>query len=155
MSLRINDTAPDFTLPAHTGAQTRLYDLLGERALVLFFYPKDNTAGCTREAVDYTRLAKKFQDLGVTVIGVSKDTVASHDKFKSKHKLKLTLASDSETALAQAYGVWIEKNLYGRKSMGMERATFLIDGTAKIRAIWRKVKVDGHAEAVLAAVKDL
>lgn len=154
MDLKPGDKAPAFKLTTDGGGHVSLADLEGQ-PVVLYFYPKDNTAGCTREAVDYTRLAKKFQDLGVAVIGVSKDTVASHDKFKDKHKLKLTLASDPETALAQAYGVWIEKSLYGRKSMGMERATFLIDGSAKIRAIWRKVKVDGHAEAVLAAAKDL
>ena len=154
MDLKPGDKAPAFKLATDGGGHVSLADLKGQ-PVVLYFYPKDNTAGCTREAVDYTRLAKKFQDLGVAVIGVSKDTVASHDKFKDKHKLKLTLASDSETALAQAYGVWIEKNLYGRKSMGMERATFLIDGTAKIRAIWRKVKVNGHAEAVLTAAQEL
>ena len=154
MDLKPGDKAPAFKLATDGGGHVSLADLKGQ-SVVLYFYPKDNTAGCTREAVDYTRLAKKFQDLGVAVIGVSKDTVASHDKFKDKHKLKLTLASDSETALAQAYGVWIEMNLYGRKSMGMERATFLIDGTAKIRAIWRKVKVNGHAEAVLTAAQEL
>jgi peroxiredoxin Q/BCP len=154
MDLKPGDKAPAFKLATDGGGQVSLADLKGQ-PVVLYFYPKDNTSGCTREAVDFTRLAKKFQDLGVAVVGVSKDSVASHDKFKDKHKLQLTLASDPETELAQAYGVWIEKNLYGRKSMGMERATFLIDGSAKIRAIWRKVKVDGHAEAVLAAVKDL
>jgi thioredoxin-dependent peroxiredoxin len=154
MDLKPGDKAPAFKLATDGGGQVTLAGLKGQ-PVVLYFYPKDNTPGCTREAVDYTRLAKMFHDLGVMVIGVSKDSVASHDKFKDKHKLKLTLASDPDTELAQAYGVWIEKNLYGRKSMGIERATFLIDGSAKIRAIWRKVKVDGHAEAVLAAVKDL
>jgi peroxiredoxin Q/BCP len=154
MDLKPGDKAPAFKLATDGGGQVSLADLKGQ-PVVLYFYPKDNTSGCTREAVDFTRLAKKFQDLGVAVVGVSKDSVASHDKFKDKHKLKIILASDPETELAHAYGVWIEKNLYGRRSMGMERATFLIDRTAKIRAIWRKVKVDGHAEAVLAAVKDL
>jgi thioredoxin-dependent peroxiredoxin len=154
MDLKPGDKAPTFKLATDGGGQVSLAGLKGQ-PVVLYFYPKDNTSGCTREAVDFTQHAKKFQNLGVVVIGVSKDTVASHDKFKDKHKLKLTLASDPETKLAQAYGVWIEKNLYGRKSMGMERATFLIDGSAKIRAIWHKVKVDGHAEAVLAAAKEL
>lgn len=154
MDLKPGDKAPTFTLATDGGGQVSLAGLKGH-PVVLYFYPKDNTSGCTREAVDFTQHAKKFQNLGVVVIGVSKDTVASHDKFKGEHKLKLTLASDPETKLAQAYGVWIEKNLYGRKSMGMERATFLIDGSAKIRAIWHKVKVDGHAEAVLAAAKEL
>ncbi len=154
MDLKPGDKAPAFKLATDNGGQVSLAGLKGH-PVVLYFYPKDNTSGCTREAVDFSYLAKKFQNMGVAVIGISKDTVASHDKFKDKHELKITLASDPETAVAQAYGVWIEKNLYGRKSMGMERATFLIDGTAKIRVIWRKVKVDGHAEAVLAAAKDL
>ena len=152
MDLEPGDKAPAFNLATDGGGKVSLAGLKG-MPFVLYFYPKDNTSGCTLEAQDFTKLAKKFQDIGVAVIGVSKDSVTSHDRFKAKHKLKLTLASDPETALAQAYGVWIEKSLYGRKYMGMDRATFLIDKTAKIRAIWRKVKVAGHAEAVLAAAK--
>ena len=152
MDLEPGDKAPAFNLASDGGGKVSLAGLKGT-PFVLYFYPKDNTSGCTLEAQDFTKLAKKFQDLGVAVIGVSKDSVASHDRFKDKHKLKLTLASDPETTVAQAYGVWIEKSLYGRKYMGMDRATFLIDKTAKIRAIWRKVKVAGHAEAVLAAAK--
>jgi len=152
MDLKPGDNAPAFDLATDGDGRVSLAGLKGA-PFVLYFYPKDNTSGCTVEAQDFTKLAKKFQDLGIAVIGVSKDSVASHDRFKAKHKLKLSLASDPETALAQAYGVWIEKSLYGRKYMGMDRATFLIDKIAKIRAIWRKVKVAGHAEAVLAAAK--
>ena len=152
MDLEPGDKAPAFNLATDGGGKVSLAGLKG-MPFVLYFYPKDNTSGCTLEAQDFTKLAKKFQDIGVAVIGVSKDSVTSHDRFKAKHKLKLTLASDPETAMAQSYGVWIEKSLYGRKYMGMDRATFLIDKTAKIRAIWRKVKVAGHAEAVLAAAK--
>ena len=152
MDLEPGDKAPAFNLATDGDAKVSLAGLR-DTPFVLYFYPKDNTSGCTLEAQDFTKLAKKFQDLGIAVIGVSKDSVASHDRFKAKHKLKLSLASDPEAALAQAYGVWIEKSLYGRKYMGMDRATFLIDKTAKIRAIWRKVKVVGHADAVLAAAR--
>jgi thioredoxin-dependent peroxiredoxin len=154
MDLKPGDKAPAFKLATDGGGEVSLAALKG-KPFVLYFYPKDNTSGCTREAVDFSQLYRKFQDLGVTVVGVSKDTTASHDRFKEKHTLKLTLGSDPETKLAQAYGVWIEKSLYGRKYMGMDRATFLVDGSGKIRAIWRKVRVEGHAEAVLAAAKDL
>jgi len=135
-----------------SGGEIALSALKGS-PFVLYFYPRDNTPGCTTEALAFSELAKKFQDLGVIVIGLSKDSPQSHDRFKDKHKLKLTLASDPETKVAQDYGVWVEKTLYGRTSMGMERATFLIDGAGKIRAIWRKVKVSGHADAVLAAAR--
>lgn len=154
MDLKSGDKAPAFKLATDGGGEVSLSGLKGA-PVVLYFYPKDSTAGCTLEAVGFTKLAKKFQDLGVTVIGVSKDSVASHDRFKAKHRLKLTLASDEETKIAQAYGVWVEKSQYGRKFMGMERATFLIDKDGKVRQAWRKVKVDGHAEAVLAAAKAL
>jgi peroxiredoxin Q/BCP len=122
---------------------------------VLYFYPKDDTAGCTKEAVEFSENIKKFERLGLNVVGISKDTVASHDRFKTKYKLKLILASDPEIEAAQAYGVWGEKSLYGRKYMGMERATFLIDAKGVIREIWRKVRVPGHVEAVLTAAKSL
>ena len=152
MDLKPGDKAPAFKLATDGGGEISLSGLKG-KPFVVYFYPKDNTTGCTREAVDFTKLAKKFLDLGVAVIGVSKDDTASHDRFKTKHKLKLTLASDVETKVAQAFGVWVEKSQYGRKFMGMERSTFLVDSGSKIRAIWRKVKVDGHAEAVLAAAR--
>ncbi len=154
MDLKPGDKAPAFKLATDGGGEVSLAGLEG-KAFVLYFYPKDNTTGCTREALEFTKLAKKYQDLGVAVIGVSADSVASHERFITKHKLKLTLASDPETKVAQAYGVWGEKTLYGRKYMGMERATFLVDKAGTIREVWRKVKVDGHAEAVLAAAKTL
>ncbi len=154
MDLQPGDKAPAFKLATDGAGQVSLSGLMG-RPFVLYFYPKDNTSGCTKEAIEFTKLFKKFNDLGVALIGVSKDSVASHDKFKINHKLNLVLASDSDTKAAQAYGVWGEKSLYGRKYMGMERATFLVDAKGKIRQIWRKVKVPGHAEAVLAAAKSL
>lgn len=154
MDLKLGDKAPAFKLATDGGADISLSSLKGS-LVVLYFYPKDNTPGCTTEAIEFSALAKRFQALGAVVIGVSKDSVASHERFKDKHKLNITLASDPLTELAQAYGVWVEKKLYGRTSMGVERATFLIDRAGKIRAIWRKVKVNGHAEAVLAAAKAL
>jgi len=154
MDLKPGDKAPAFKLATDGGGEVSLSKLKGT-PFVLYFYPKDNTLGCTKEAIAFTALAKKFQALGVALVGVSKDSVASHDRFKSKHKLTLTLASDPESATAQQYGVWVEKSLYGRTYMGMERSTFLIDGSGKIRQLWRKVKVPGHAEAVLAAAKSL
>ncbi len=154
MDLKPGDKAPAFKLATDGGGEISLSRLKGA-PLVLYFYPKDNTSGCTREALEFTKLAKKFLDIGVMLVGISKDSTASHDRFKTKHKLKLTLASDPEAQAAQAYGVWVEKSLYGRTYMGMERATFLIDKGGKIREVWRKVKVEGHAEAVLAAAKAL
>jgi thioredoxin-dependent peroxiredoxin len=154
MDLKPGDKAPAFKLATDGDGEVSLAGLKGI-PFVLYFYPKDNTSGCTREALAFTETAGKFRKLGVTVIGVSKDSTTSHDRFKSKHELKLTLASDPEAKLARNYGVWVEKSLYGRKYMGMDRATFLIDKEGKIRAIWRKVKVEGHVEAVLAAVEAL
>lgn len=152
--LKVGDKAPDFTLPADSGAKVSLSQLKG-KSVVLYFYPKDDTSGCTAEAIAFTQNAKAFKAAGAVVVGVSKDSPASHDKFKSKHDLALTLASDEDTKLAQAYGVWVEKSMYGRRYMGMERATFLVDGKGIIRQIWHKVKVPGHAAEVLAAVKAL
>jgi len=154
MDLKPGDKAPAFRLATDGGGEVSLNALKGQ-PFVLYFYPKDDTSGCTKEAIDFTTAAKKFEALGVRLIGVSKDSAASHDKFKAKYKLKLTLASDPETETALAYGVWVEKSMYGRKYMGMERATFLVDAKGKIREIWRKVKVPGHAEAVLAAARSL
>ncbi len=121
--------------------------------MVLYFYPKDDTSGCTAEAIAFTQSQKAFKAAGAVVIGISKDSPASHDKFKAKHSLGVSLAADEDTRIAQAYGVWVEKSMYGRRYMGMERATFLIDGKGVIRQIWRKVKVNGHAAEVLAAAK--
>jgi peroxiredoxin Q/BCP len=154
MDLKPGDKAPSFKLATDGGGNISLSSLKGQ-PFVLYFYPKDDTAGCTKEAVGFSENLKKFERLGVNLVGVSKDSVASHDRFKAKYKLKLTLASDSELEAAQAYGVWGEKTLYGRKYMGMERATFLVDAKGVIREIWRKVKVPGHVEAVLAAAKGL
>ena len=154
MDLQPGDKAPAFKLSTDGAGEVSLSGLKG-CPFVLYFYPKDNTSGCTKEAIEFTRLFKKFSDLGIILIGVSKDSVASHDKFKANYRLSPTLASDPEAKTAQAYGVWGEKSLYGRKYMGMERATFLVDAKGKIRQIWRRVKVPGHAEAVLAAAKSL
>jgi len=152
--LKVGDKAPDFTLPADSSGTVSLGQLKG-KSVVLYFYPKDDTSGCTAEAIAFTQNAKSFKSAGAVVMGVSKDSPVSHDKFKSKHDLALTLASDEDTKVAQAYGVWVEKSMYGRRYMGMERATFLIDGKGIIRHIWHKVKVPGHAAEVLAAVKAL
>lgn len=154
MDLKPGDKAPNFRLATDGGGDISLPKLKG-RPFVLYFYPKDDTAGCTKEAVGFSENIKKFDKLGVNLVGASKDSVASHDRFKTKYGLKLTLASDPDVATAKAYGVWVEKSLYGRKYMGMERATFLIDGKGVVREIWRKVKVAGHVEAVLAAAKAL
>ena len=154
MDLKPGDKAPAFKL-ATDGAGTISLSALKGCPFVLYFYPKDSTSGCTKEAVEFTKLSKKFKELDVFVLGVSKDSVSSHDKFKANYKLNLTLASDPDTKVAEAYGVWVEKSLYGRKYMGIERTTFLVDAKGKIRQIWQKVKIPGHAEAVLAAAKSL
>ena len=153
-ALKVGDKAPLFALSADGGGDISLSGLKG-KTVVLYFYPKDDTSGCTAEAIAFSKDAKAFKQAGAVVVGVSKDSVASHDKFKTKHKLDLTLASDEDIKVAQAYGVWVEKSMYGRRYMGMERATFLIDGKGVIRNIWRKVKVPGHSTDVLASVKAL
>ena len=153
-TLSPGDKAPNFKLTTDGGGTVSLSELKGH-PFVLYFYPKDDTSGCTKEAIQFSEERKKFEKLGVTVIGVSKDSVASHDKFKTKHKLKLTLGSDPDTKTAEAYGVWVEKSMYGRKYMGMDRATFLVNSKGVIHDVWRKVKVPGHVEAVLAAAKSL
>lgn len=156
MSEKLNpgDKAPDFTLPTDGGGKISLKSLKGKN-VVLYFYPKDDTSGCTKEAIDFNGLKAKFAKAETEIIGVSPDSAASHDKFKTKHKLSFTLGSDESKDMLEAYGVWVEKSMYGRKYMGVERTTFLIDGKGKIREIWRKVKVPGHAEAVLEAAKSL
>lgn len=156
MSEKLNpgDKAPDFTLPTDGGGKISLKSLKGKN-VVLYFYPKDDTSGCTKEAIDFNGLMAKFAKAETEIIGVSPDSAASHDKFKTKHKLSFTLGSDESKDMLEAYGVWVEKSMYGRKYMGVERTTFLIDGKGKIREIWRKVKVPGHAEAVLEAAKSL
>ncbi|MGH6973703.1 MAG: thioredoxin-dependent thiol peroxidase [Stellaceae bacterium] len=152
MSLEIGDKAPDFTLPTDGAGTVRLSDLKGQH-VVLYFYPKDDTSGCTAEACQFRDLFPKFGRSDVAVIGISRDSVASHDKFKKKYKLPFTLAADEQGKVTERYGVWVQKSMYGRKYMGIERSTFLIDGKGVIRGIWCKVKVPGHAEEVLAAIK--
>jgi thioredoxin-dependent peroxiredoxin len=142
--------APAFELATDGGDVFRLSDLAGT-PVVLFFYPKDDTSGCTTEAKDFTRLAAEFRSAGVTVLGISPDSVKKHQKFKAKHALDVTLAADEDHAVAERFGVWVEKSMYGRKYMGIERSTFLIDGRGRVVEAWRKVRVPGHAEAVLAA----
>lgn len=145
------DKAPDFTVETDTGP-IKLSKFKG-KTVVVYFYPKDDTPGCTTEAKDFSCLAGEFNSAGAEVIGISPDSVASKAKFRKKHDLAVTLGADADHAIATAYGVWVEKSMYGKTYMGVERATFLIDGKGKIARIWRKVKVPGHAEAVLAAAK--
>lgn len=152
--LKPGDKAPAFVLPGDGGTKVSLSGLKGQ-AVVLYFYPKDDTSGCTKEAIDFTGHKAKFDKLGAVVIGCSRDSVEAHEKFKKKHKLTIQLAADETGTVTEAYGVWVEKSMYGRKYMGIERATFLIDGKGIIRRIWHKVKVPGHAEEVLAAVRAL
>ena len=146
--------APDFTLPASGGDTVSLAGLRG-RKVVLYFYPKDDTSGCTREALDFTGLAEAFTEAGATVLGVSRDPVGKHDRFIAKHGLGVTLLSDEAGDACQRYGTWVEKSMYGRKYMGIERATFLIDADGVVRREWRKVKVPGHAQEVLEAARAL
>ncbi len=154
MPLKPGDKAPDFTLPTDGGGTLKLSQLRG-KPVVLYFYPKDDTPGCTKEACGFRDSMLALAKASATVIGVSKDSVAKHDRFKAKHDLNFTLASDEDGKICEAYGTWVEKSLYGRKYMGIDRATFLIDGKGVIRNVWRKVKVPGHVEEVLAAVKAL
>ncbi|MEO1407818.1 MAG: thioredoxin-dependent thiol peroxidase [Pseudomonadota bacterium] len=141
-------TAPEFDLPADGNGRIKLSDLRGT-PVVVYFYPKDDTSGCTKQAIAFTEDAAKYKAAGITVIGISKDSPASHDKFIAKHELGIRLASDETTEVCQAYGVWVEKNMYGRKFMGIQRATFLIDSDGVVRHVWPKVKVAGHSEDVL------
>ncbi|MEM6727087.1 MAG: thioredoxin-dependent thiol peroxidase [Pseudomonadota bacterium] len=152
--LAIGDPAPDFTLPRDGGGEVSLSSLQ-PKAVVLYFYPKDDTPGCTKEALAFTGAKDDFEAAGATIIGVSKDPVKKHDKFVAKHDLTIALVSDEESDVCEQYGTWVEKSMYGKKYMGVERATYLIDGSGKIAQIWRKVKVPGHADAVLEAVKAL
>lgn len=146
--------APAFALEMENGERLSLKDLKGKK-VVLYFYPKDDTPGCTKEAVAFTGDLAKFKRAGAVIIGVSKDSAAKHQKFIAKHNLKIRLGADEDGKVVEKYGVWVEKNMYGRKYMGIERATFLIDEKGVLRRIWRKVKVAGHAEAVLEAAKTL
>ena len=148
------DRVPDVKLRSMDGQEVSPADFRGNK-LVLYFYPKDDTSGCTREAQDFTALADEFEKESTWILGVSKDSPASHAKFTDKYGLKVRLASDTEGAVCEAFGTWIQKSMYGRKYMGIDRATFLIDSDGTISRIWRKVKVPGHAEEVLEAAREL
>ncbi len=152
--LDVGDKAPAFSMTRDGGGTVSLADLKGKK-VVLYFYPKDDTPGCTTEAIDFTALKADFARAGAEVIGVSRDSVARHEKFAAKHKLGVALGGDEDGTVTEAYGVWQEKSLYGRKYMGIMRATFLIDGEGVIRHIWPKVSVKGHAAEVLAAAQAL
>jgi len=143
------DPAPLFDLPTAGGGRVSLASLKGKR-VVLYFYPKDDTPGCTREALNFTEKSTLFAAANTVIVGVSRDSVAKHDKFAAKYGLQVNLAADEDGTACAAYGVWVEKNLYGRRSMGIERSTFLIDERGRLRRIWRKVRVPGHVEDVLA-----
>lgn len=152
--LAAGDPAPDFTLPADGGRTVSLAALKGRKAVV-YFYPKDDTSGCTKEAIDFSRLRDAFAAADTEIIGISADPVAAHDRFKAKHALAVTLGADERRETVGAYGVWVEKSMYGRSYMGIERATFLIGRDGRIARVWRKVRVPGHAEEVLAAAAGL
>jgi peroxiredoxin Q/BCP len=154
MSIEPGSPAPAFDLPTDLGANLTLAGLKA-RKVVLYFYPKDDTTGCTNEAQQFSAAKAEFDQAGAVVVGVSKDTVKSHAKFRAKYDLKVELGSDEAGAAVEAYGVWVEKSMYGRQYMGIERATFLIDASGVVRRVWHKVKVAGHAQDVLKAVQEL
>ncbi|WP_293881368.1 peroxiredoxin [Sphingomonas sp.] len=152
MTLQKNDPAPDCGFDISGGGRKSVADYRGA-PLVIYFYPRDDTPGCTKEAQGFSALADDFAQAGVAVVGISKDSVAKHDKFAVKYDLKIALGSDGDGSVCEAFGVWVEKLLYGRQYMGIERATFLIGSDGTVLQVWHKVKVAGHAEAVLAAVR--
>lgn len=154
MSIEAGDKAPNFKAATDGGGTVALKDLTG-KAAVLYFYPKDDTPGCTTEAQGFRDSIKDFAKIGTEIIGISKDSVARHDKFKTKHDLPFTLLSDEDGKVCEAFGTWVEKMNYGRKYMGIERSTFLIDEKGIVRQVWRKVRVKGHVDAVLEAAKAL
>jgi peroxiredoxin Q/BCP len=154
MSVNVGNKAPSFTLPADGGGKVSLKDFK-DKTVVLYFYPKDDTSGCTAEACAFRDALPDFSKVDAEIIGVSRDPVKSHDKFKAKYDLPFPLASDEDGKVCKAYGTWVEKSMYGRKYMGIERSTFLIDGKGVIRNVWRKVKVPGHADEVLKAAEAL
>lgn len=147
------DKAPDFDLPTDTG-RVSLAALKG-RTVVLFFYPKDDTPGCTTESIGFSQAKADFEAAGAAVVGVSKDTAVKHGKFRAKHDLTVELGSDADSDVIERYGAWVQKKLYGREYMGIDRSTFLIDGEGVVRRVWRKVKVPGHVEQVLEAARAL
>lgn len=152
--LQQGEKAPDFEIETDSGQPFRLSHQKG-KGVVVYFYPKDDTSGCTLEAKDFSKLAPEFRKAGVEVIGISTDSIESHRKFQRKHDLSLRLGADENKAVVEAYGVWVEKSMYGRRYMGVERATFLIDAKGRIARSWRKVRVPGHAEEVLEAARTL
>jgi peroxiredoxin Q/BCP len=152
--VEIGAKVEDFELPIDDGDVFRLSGYAG-KPVVVFFYPKDDTTGCTAEAKDFTRLAGDFRSAGIAVLGISPDSIKKHQKFKAKHALDVSLAADEDHAVAERFGVWVEKSMYGRKYMGIERSTFLIDGRGRLAQAWRKVSVPGHADAVLDAARAL
>ncbi|PSJ64000.1 peroxiredoxin [Pseudaminobacter soli (ex Li et al. 2025)] len=152
--LETGQKAPDFDLPRDGGGALSLSALSG-RKVALYFYPKDDTSGCTAEAIDFSALKAEFERAGTVVVGISPDSIKSHDKFKAKHELAVDLVADEERKTLEDYGVWVEKSMYGRKYMGVERSTFLIGPDGRIARIWRKVKVPGHAQQVLEAARAL
>lgn len=154
IQLKEGDSAPAFTLPGAGGETLSLAALSGKK-VVLYFYPKDDTSGCTKEAIEFNALRDKFAKTGAVIVGMSPDSAKSHDKFRAKYELAFPLAADETKETLAAYGVWVEKSMYGRKYMGVERSTFLVGADGKIARIWRKVKVPGHAEEVLAAAEGL
>ena len=154
MMVEEGDRVPDVKLVATDGREISPLDFKGQK-LVLYFYPKDDTSGCTREAQDFSALAEEFEKAGTWILGVSKDDSKSHEKFTGKYDLKIQLATDADGSVCEAFGTWTEKSMYGRKYMGIERATFLIDRDSIVKRVWRKVKVPGHAEQVLEAAREL
>lgn len=152
--INIGDKAPDFTAPTDNDGSLTLSDLQGKK-VVLYFYPKDDTSGCTKQATEFTEQLDAFTKAGAVIIGVSKDPVKKHDKFITKYDLKIRLVSDEDVAINEAYGVWVEKSMYGKKYMGTNRSTFLIDASGIVQQTWIKVKVPGHVDEVLEAVKEL
>ena len=154
MNLKIGDKAPDFTLPTDGNGTIALKAQRG-KTVVVYFYPKDDTTGCTKEACGFRDAMPDFSKIAATIIGISRDSVRAHDKFKQKYALPFTLASDESGEVCEKYGVWVQKSMYGRKYMGIERTTVLIDEKGVIRGIWPKVKIDGHIGEVLAAAKAL
>ena len=154
MSVDVGAKAPDFTLPTDGNGEVTLSKLVGQK-VVLYFYPKDDTSGCTAEACGFRDALPDYGKTGAVVIGISKDSVAAHDKFKKKHGLPFILASDAQSDVCEQYGAWVEKSMYGRKYMGIDRSTFLVDRSGIVRGVWRKVRVPGHVAEVLKAAAAL
>ena len=153
-TVNVGVKAPEFKLPSTVGREISLKSCKGKN-VVLYFYPKDDTTACTKEAIAFTELKKKFDKNNTIIFGLSKDDIKTHEKFIAKYDLKIDLLSDVDGSTCEAYGVWVEKNMYGRKYMGIERSTFLIDATGRVEKVWRKVKVAGHVEEVLESVGSL